>query len=194
MCALVGVIVLLPLIVLLMLCIRIKLGGPVFFLQERGGKDGKRFKIMKFRTMLDAYDEAGQLLPDEQRLTPFGLFLRNSSLDELPALFNVLRGQMSLVGPRPFISDYLDYYTPHQKQRHMVKPGITGWAQVNGRNALTWEEKFELDIWYVKRQTFKLDAKIFYMTFKRVLGQKDISSADHATMPNFIEISKMSRD
>ncbi|MCH9756778.1 MAG: sugar transferase [Gammaproteobacteria bacterium] len=187
-------IVLSPLFLLLILLVRLNLGSPVFFSQERGGKGGTRFKILKFRTMVDSYDKDKQLLPDEQRLTKFGKFLRNSSLDELPALLNVLQGQMSIVGPRPFVADYLEYYDAHQKQRHLVKPGITGWAQINGRNAITWDEKFEFDIWYVERQTFLLDLKIILLTFKRVFKQADISNEAHATMPSFIELSNKNEE
>ena len=143
--------------------------------------------------MLEAYDDAGKLLPDEQRLTAFGLFLRRSSLDELPALFNVFLGHMSFVGPRPFLADYLEHYDDHQNQRHLVKPGITGWAQINGRNTLSWDEKFELDIWYIERQKFSLDLKIFFLTLVRVFKQKDISNIEHATMPNFIEVSTLNK-
>ncbi|MDF1645938.1 MAG: sugar transferase [Legionellaceae bacterium] len=145
-----------PLLVCLALCVRLMLGAPVFFRQERGGKNGSHFKIIKFRTMVDLYDEKGCLLPDEKRLTRFGSFLRKTSLDEIPALFNVIRGEMSLVGPRPLLVEYLEHYDEYQMRRHLVTPGITGWAQVKGRNSLTWDEKFRFDIDYVERQSFFL--------------------------------------
>ncbi len=175
----------LPTLLILWAMIRIKLGSPVLFSQMRPGLQGKPFRMIKFRTMTDARDSAGNLLSDAQRLTPFGAWLRNSSLDELPGLWNVLLGDMSLVGPRPLLMQYLDRYTPKQARRHEVKPGVTGWAQVNGRNAISWEEKFSLDIWYVDNQSFTLDLKIIWMTVLRVLGQKDISAAGSATMPEF---------
>lgn len=175
-----------PVILCLMVLIRIKLGKPVFFFQERGGINGTVFKIIKFRTMLNSYDADHNLLPDEQRLTRFGRFLRSSSLDELPSLFNVLRGEISLVGPRPLLAEYLEYYNDHQKKRHLVTPGITGWAQVNGRNAISWEHKFDLDFWYVNHQSMLLDMKILWLTFLRVVNRKDINSDGHATMPKFV--------
>ena len=174
-----------PIILLLIVIIRIKLGKSVFFLQDRGGMNGTVVKIIKFRTMLNSYDINNNPLPDADRLTNFGRFLRSSSLDELPSLFNVLRGDISLVGPRPFVAEYLQYYNDHQKQRHIVKPGITGWAQVNGRNTINWEQKFELDIWYVTHQCFKLDIKIMWLTFLRVVHRDNINNDAHATMPRF---------
>ena len=175
-----------PLILFLMILIRLKLGKSVFFRQERGGRHGRIFNIIKFKSMLNNCDTDNHLLPDEQRLTPFGRFLRRSSLDEVPSLFNVIRGDMSLVGPRPFIADYLEHYNDYQKTRHKVQPGITGWAQVNGRNAISWEQKFDLDIWYVEPQRMFLDIKIFWLTFQRLIKPKDIHNEGHATMPRFM--------
>jgi lipopolysaccharide/colanic/teichoic acid biosynthesis glycosyltransferase len=168
------------------LLVRIKLGSPVIFRQVRPGLYGKPFVLYKFRTMTEARDEQGNLLPDELRLTPLGRFLRSTSLDELPELFNVLKGDMSLVGPRPLLMDYLDRYTPEQARRHETKPGITGWVQVNGRNALTWEEKFKLDVWYVDNWSLWLDVKILFMTVLKVLKREGINADGHATMPEFL--------
>jgi len=162
-----------------------ELGSPVLFRQVRPGLHGKPFVMYKFRTMTEERDDKGNLLPDEKRLTPFGARLRAWSLDELPELFNVLKGEMSLVGPRPLLMEYLDRYTPEQFRRHEVKPGITGWAQVNGRNALTWEEKFNLDVWYVDNWTVWLDIKILFLTMLKVLRREGISAPGHATMPEF---------
>jgi sugar transferase EpsL len=162
-----------------------ELGKPVLFRQVRPGLNGKPFVMYKFRTMTEERDAEGRLLPDEKRLTPFGRFLREYSLDELPEFFNVLRGEMSLVGPRPLRMEYLDRYTPEQARRHEVKPGITGWAQVNGRNALPWEEKFKLDVWYVDNWTIWLDLKILWLTVVKVLRREGISAHGHATMPEF---------
>jgi lipopolysaccharide/colanic/teichoic acid biosynthesis glycosyltransferase len=162
-----------------------ELGKPVLFRQVRPGLNGKPFVMYKFRTMTEERDAEGRLLPDEKRLTPFGCFLREYSLDELPEFFNVLRGEMSLVGPRPLRMEYLDRYTPEQARRHEVKPGITGWAQVNGRNALPWEEKFKLDVWYVDNWTIWLDLKILWLTLVKVLRREGISAHGHATMPEF---------
>ncbi len=183
--ALVGLIVLSPLMAVLAALIRLKLGSPVLFRQVRPGLHGKPFTLYKFRTMTDLRDENGKLLPDEMRLTPFGRMLRKFSLDELPQLINVLKGDLSLVGPRPLLMEYLSRYTPEQARRHEVRPGITGWAQVNGRNALTWEKKFELDVWYVDNRTFWLDLKIIWMTVLKVLKAEGISHAGHATMVEF---------
>jgi sugar transferase EpsL len=169
----------------LAILIRIKLGNPVFFLQIRPGLNGKAFKILKFRTMLDVSDSDGNLLPDEIRLTPFGKFLRSLSLDELPELWNVFKGDMSLVGPRPFLMEYLPLYNSEQNRRHGVRPGITGWAQVNGRNTISWEEKFELDLWYVDNQNFWLDLKILFLTIQKVFEREGISSKGDTTMPKF---------
>jgi len=183
--ALVALIVLFPLILLLMILIALKLGSPVFFSQVRPGKEGATFRMIKFRSMLVAYDDRGQLLPDDQRLTSFGKFLRSTSLDELPELWNVLKGEMSLVGPRPLLEEYLPLYNEEQKRRHEVRPGITGWAQVNGRNALSWEEKFKLDVWYVKNQSFWLDIKILFLTVKKVFRREDICTAGHVSAEKF---------
>lgn len=157
-----GLILLAPVIGIVAVCIRRKLGSPVIFSQVRPGLHGKPFKMVKFRTMLDAFDAEGNPLPDSQRMTRFGSFLRSSSLDELPELWNVLKGDMSLVGPRPLLMEYLPFYSQEQYRRHEVRPGITGWAQVNGRNALSWEDKFRLDVWYVDNRSFWLDCKIFF--------------------------------
>ena len=165
--------------------IYIKLGHPVFFSQVRPGLRGQAFKMVKFRTMTDARGEDGQLLPDAERLTPFGRFLRASSLDELPELWNVVKGEMSLVGPRPLLMEYLPLYSTEQARRHHVRPGITGWAQVNGRNALSWDEKFKLDVWYVDHRSLWLDIKILWLTVKKVLVREGISAAGEATMPRF---------
>ena len=174
----------LPLL-LLALLVRTKLGSPVFFRQTRPGLHGKPFEMVKFRTMTDARGADGALLPDAVRLTPFGHFLRSSSLDELPELWNVLKGEMSLVGPRPLLMEYLPLYTPQQYRRHEVRPGVTGWAQVNGRNAISWEEKFALDVWYVENQSFWLDVKILFLTVKKVLVKDGISASGEATMTKF---------
>ncbi len=175
-----------PVLVTIALLVRIKLGSPILFRQQRPGLYGRPFTLLKFRTMTDAHDADGNLLPDEQRLTSFGQFLRRTSLDELPELFNVLKGDMSLVGPRPLLMQYLDRYTPQQMRRHEVKPGITGWAQVNGRNALTWEQKFALDIWYVDHLSLWLDLKIILLTIWKVLRREGISREGFATMPEFM--------
>ena len=174
----------LPLLVLVWL-IRRKLGSPVFFRQVRPSMHGKPFTMVKFRTMTDECGPDGKPLSDAVRLTPFGRFLRTTSLDELPELWNVLKGDMSLVGPRPLLMEYLPLYTPEQARRHEVRPGITGWAQINGRNALSWEDKFALDVWYVDNQTFWLDLKILFLTVKKVLMRDGISATGEATMPKF---------
>ncbi len=161
------------------------LGKPVIFKQKRPGLQGEIFEMVKFRSMRDATDENGEPLPDSERLTPFGEKLRNSSLDELPGLWNVFKGDMSLVGPRPLLVEYLPLYSPEQAKRHNVKPGITGWAQVNGRNAVSWEKKFELDTWYVANQSFWLDIKILFLTVKKVFAQSDINAEGEATMSKF---------
>ncbi len=165
--------------------VRRKLGSPAFFRQVRPGMHGQPFEMVKFRTMTDARGPDGALLPDADRLTPFGRFLRASSLDELPELWNVLKGEMSLVGPRPLLMEYLPLYSPQQARRHEVRPGITGWAQVNGRNALGWDEKFKLDVWYVDHRSLWLDIKILWLTVKKVLVREGISAAGEATMPRF---------
>jgi lipopolysaccharide/colanic/teichoic acid biosynthesis glycosyltransferase len=183
--AVAGLMVLAPLIVVLMVVVRLKLGSPIFFRQVRPGLAGVPFGMVKFRTMTDATDSAGNLLPDAQRLTGFGAFLRASSLDELPELWNVVRGDMSLVGPRPLLMEYLPLYTPEQFRRHAVRPGVTGWAQVNGRNSLSWEEKFALDVWYVDNRSFLLDLKIILLTMKSVLWRTGISQEGHVTAEKF---------
>ena len=174
----------LPLAVVTLL-VRRKLGHPAFFRQVRPGLHGQPFEMVKFRTMTDARGPDGALLPDADRLTPFGRFLRASSLDELPELWNVLKGDMSLVGPRPLLMEYLPLYSPEQARRHEVRPGITGWAQVNGRNALGWADKFKLDVWYVDHRSLWLDIKILWLTVKKVLVRDGISAAGEATMPRF---------
>lgn len=174
-----------PILLMVALLVRLKLGTPVFFRQKRPGLKAQIFEMVKFRTMTDACDDLGQLLPDAIRLTPFGQFLRSASLDELPELWNVLRGDMSLVGPRPLLVQYLNRYSPRQARRHEVRPGITGLAQVMGRNALSWEEKFEWDVRYVETQSFGLDVKILFLTIKAVFFRTGISAAGEATMPEF---------
>lgn len=176
---------LLPLMVALMLLVRLRLGTPALFSQFRPGLNGHPFLMFKLRTMTDAHDSDGRLLPDSDRLTPFGRFLRATSLDELPELWNVLKGDMSLVGPRPLLMEYLPLYSPEQARRHDVRPGITGWAQVNGRNALSWEEKFKLDVWYVERSSLWLDIKILWLTVRKVLVREGISADGEATMSKF---------
>ncbi|PMG74829.1 sugar transferase [Shewanella sp. 10N.286.51.B7] len=175
----------LPVILVVSLFIRFKLGSPILFTQNRPGLNGKIFKMMKFRTMLDGKDKHGNLLPDDERMTKFGAFLRSTSLDELPGLFNVLKGDMSLVGPRPLLVQYLPLYSNEQARRHNVRPGITGWAQVNGRNAISWEKKFKLDVWYVDNQSFLLDIKILLLTVKKVFVREGISADGHVTIEPF---------
>lgn len=186
--ALLALLLLLPVIAFVALLVRLKLGSPVIFRQRRPGLGGRPFIIYKFRTMLDLYDEDGRELPAEQRVTPFGRFLRRASLDELPELINVIKGEMSLVGPRPLRMRYLSRYTPEQYRRHEVKPGITGWAQVNGRNALTWEGRFDLDVWYVDNWNNWLDVKILWMTVFSVLKREGISASgsDTTVMDEFM--------
>jgi sugar transferase EpsL len=174
-----------PILVLLALIVRLAIGRPVLFRQQRPGLGGRPFTLLKLRTMRDIRDGTGDSLPDAERLTRFGRFLRSASLDELPELLNVLRGDMSLVGPRPLLMEYLGRYTPEQARRHEVRPGITGWAQVNGRNAVTWEEKFRLDVWYVDNRSLGLDLRILWRTVVEVLRGKGISAEGHATMPVF---------
>lgn len=174
-----------PVIVTSAVLIKKKLGSPVIFKQTRPGKDGQPFEIYKFRTMTDERDAKGELLPDAERLTDFGKMLRKLSIDELPQLLNVLKGDISLVGPRPLLMQYLPLYNEHQKRRMEVRPGITGWAQVNGRNNISWEEKFDLDVWYVDHQSFILDLYIIYLTVVKVFKQSDISQDGHATVPAF---------
>lgn len=174
-----------PVIAAVALAVRVKLGSPVFFRQERPGLHGRPFRMVKFRTMRDAADAEGRPLPDEQRLTRFGRLLRSSSLDELPELWNVLRGDMSLVGPRPLLTEYLPLYSARHARRHEVRPGLTGWAQVNGRNALTWPERLDLDAWYVEHRSLALDLRILLRTVGTVFGRRGISHAGHATMKPF---------
>jgi sugar transferase EpsL len=174
-----------PLLLILSILIRVKLGAPILFQQERPGLHGQPFMMYKFRTMTDDRDSDGELLPDDKRFTKFGKLLRSTSLDELPELFNVLKGEMSLVGPRPLLMRYLNRYSPEQARRHEAKPGITGWAQVNGRNAISWKKKFELDVWYVDNNNLLVDIKILFLTIKKVLIREGISQADHPTMREF---------
>ena len=180
-----GLLLLLPLMALIALMVRSKLGPPIFFKQSRPGLNGRIFNILKFRTMTNERDQNGVLLSDKVRLTKFGKFLRSTSLDELPGLWNVLKGDMSLVGPRPLLVEYLPLYSEKQSRRHEVKPGITGWAQVNGRNAISWDEKFDLDVWYVDNQSIWLDIKILWMTVKKVIVRDGISQSNHVTMDKF---------
>jgi len=181
----VSLVVLLPVLGALALVVRLSLGSPVLFRQVRPGFRGRPFAMVKFRTMRDVVDVHGRALPDAERLTRFGRFLRSTSLDELPELWNVLRGEMSLVGPRPLLMEYLPLYTPDQARRHEVRPGITGWAQVNGRNALSWEEKFAFDVWYVDHRSFWLDLKILLLTLRKVFLREGISQTGQATMERF---------
>ncbi len=188
-----GILVLLPIFLVVAGLIALKLGRPVFFTQERPGLRGEPFKMIKFRTMTNERDEEGNLLPNEKRMTRFGSFLRSYSLDELPELFNVLKGDMSLVGPRPLLMDYLPYFSEEEHRRHEVKPGITGWSQVNGRNAIGWDKKLELDVWYVENQSFWLDWKILWLTIVKVLKREGITHEGHVGMPRFDEYVKKQR-
>lgn len=174
-----------PLLLAIAILIRFSLGSPVLFFQLRPGLYGRPFRMVKFRTMSDRRDGSGELLPDAERLTRLGRFLRSTSLDELPELWNVLKGDMSMVGPRPLLMEYLPLYTPQQARRHEVRPGVTGWAQMNGRNALSWEEKFELDVWYVNNRSLWLDVKIIFLTVRKVLMRDGVSADGEATMPRF---------
>ena len=174
-----------PIYIVISLLIFFKMGSPILFRQKRPGYKEKIFGIYKFRTMTNEKDANGNLLPDDKRLVGIGKFIRSTSLDELPQLFNVLKGEMSFVGPRPLLIEYLDLYNETQKRRHDVKPGITGWAQVNGRNAISWEQKFEYDVWYVDNQSFLLDIKILWLTFLKVVKRSDISSSTSSTMEKF---------
>ena len=180
-----GFIAISPVLIIIALLIKVRMGSPVLFCQQRPGMNGEPFYMFKFRTMTNARDEKGKLLPDKQRLTKLGRFLRSTSLDELPELWNVLKGDMSLVGPRPLLMQYLNRYTPEQARRHEARPGVTGWAQVNGRNAISWEEKFELDVWYVDHQTFWLDIRILLVTMGKVFQRDGISADGEATMEEF---------
>ncbi len=183
--ALLGALLLSPVFVIVAICLFISNRGSIFFLQRRSGYNEKTFTIIKFKTMNDRTDALGNLLPDSQRLTKVGSIVRKSSLDEIPQLFNVLKGEMSLVGPRPLLVEYLPLYNEYQKRRHEVKPGITGWAQVNGRNSIGWQEKFDLDVWYVDHVSFALDLKILFLTLKKVFIRDGISAQGHATMDYF---------
>jgi sugar transferase EpsL len=180
-----ALIALAPILLLIAILARLKLGSPVLFCQHRPGLRGQPFTVCKFRTMTETRNESGNLLADSERLTPFGEFMRNTSIDELPEFINVLKGDMSLVGPRPLLMQYLDRYTPEQARRHEVKPGITGWAQVNGRNAITWEDKFKLDVWYVDNASLWLDLKIIYMTIWKIIKRKGISQPGHVTAEEY---------
>lgn len=183
---LIATVLLSPILIITAILVSRKLGSPIFFTQVRPGKDGKPFKMVKFRTMRDAIDAQGNPLPDSERLTPFGRRLRSTSIDELPELWNVIKGEMSLVGPRPLLMEYLPLYSPEQATRHDLKPGMTGWAQINGRNAISWEDKFKLDTWYVQHQSLWLDIKIMALTVKKVLVRDGISAEGEATMPRFL--------
>lgn len=183
--SLIALIFLLPLMLLIYLLVRINLGSPAFFLQERVGKDNKIFKMIKFRTMKNSTDKNGNLLSDNERVTKFGSFLRSFSLDELPELINILKGDMSLVGPRALLVQYLGLYNDEQIRRHEVLPGLTGWAQINGRNSITWSEKFKLDVWYVDNWSLWLDIKIFFLTFWKVLKREGINQSESVTMEYF---------
>lgn len=180
-----GLLLLSPIILIVALQVRGKLGSPVLFRQIRPGMHGKPFEMIKFRTMKDAVDAEGNSLPDSERMTAFGQFLRATSLDELPELWNVLKGQMSLVGPRPLLMEYLPLYSEEQYRRHQMRPGITGWAQVNGRNAISWEDKFKLDVWYVDNRSFWLDMKVLFLTVKKVVVRDGISGEGETTMSKF---------
>lgn len=178
--------ILLPFLLVIVIVVRMRIGSPILFRQTRPGLNGNPFTLYKFRTMTDEHDVDGKLLPDSERLTKIGRFLRSTSLDELPELFNVVKGDMSLVGPRPLLMQYLERYTPEQARRHEVKPGITGWAQINGRNAITWEEKFEHDVWYVDNQSLLLDLKILFVTIVSVLKREGINQPGHVTSEEFM--------
>lgn len=181
----VGLVLLSPVLILIAFMILREMGSPVLFRQTRPGRDGKPFQMVKFRTMRSAIDGSGRPLPDSERLTKLGSFLRSSSLDELPELWNVLKGEMSLVGPRPLLMEYLPLYSSEQARRHEVRPGVTGWAQVNGRNAISWNEKFALDVWYVDNRSLWLDLKIIWLTIRKVVKREGISAAGEATMSRF---------
>jgi lipopolysaccharide/colanic/teichoic acid biosynthesis glycosyltransferase len=183
--ALLGLILLSPLLILLIIILSIANNGKPFFFQQRPGKGGKLFKIVKFKTMNEKKDKSGRLLPDMQRVTKVGRFIRKYSLDELPNLWNILSGNMSMIGPRPLMKEYLPLYNAKQAKRHDICPGITGWAQINGRNAISWEQKFKLDIWYVENLSFALDLKIFFLTVKRIFQTKNVNSSDQQTMEFF---------
>ncbi|WP_195939348.1 sugar transferase [Romboutsia sp. 1001713B170131_170501_G6] len=184
-CSGLGLIILSPMLIITAILIRIKLGSPIFFTQDRVGKDGKIFRMIKFRTMLDTNDKWGEPLPDEERLTPFGKLLRSTSIDELPELVNVLKGDMSLVGPRPLLVEYKELYSEEQFRRHEVRPGITGWAQINGRNTVAWDDRFKMDVDYVDSYSLLLDIKILFMTVGKVVKRDGISQEGHVTMEKF---------
>lgn len=184
--SLLAIIILSPLLAVTAVLVKTKLGSPVLFKQERPGKDEKIFTLMKFRTMTDERDENGELLPDEVRLTKFGKFLRSTSIDELPELFNILKGDMSVIGPRPLLVEYIPRYNEHQHRRHEVRPGLSGWAQVNGRNTVSWEDKFDMDVHYVDNYSFAMDVKILFMTVLNVLKKEGINSETSATMEVFM--------
>jgi sugar transferase EpsL len=188
-----AIILLAPVLILLMILIRIKLGGPVFFTQNRPGLGAKVFKMVKFRSMTNERDEKGELLPDQMRITTLGRFLRRTSLDELPELINVLRGDMSVIGPRPLLVKYLPFYTKREMKRHEVRPGITGWAQVNGRNLLNWDKRLELDVEYVETMSIGLDIRIVFKTINEVLSQKDVLEVSSETVPDFDDYRKQTQ-
>lgn len=175
----------LPVVILVAAVVRIRIGSPILFRQQRPGLNGRPFIILKFRTMRDALDTKGQPLPDAERMTSFGSFLRSTSLDELPELFNVLKGDMSLVGPRPLLMEYLPLYSTEQARRHEVRPGITGWAQINGRNAISWGQRFQLDVWYIDNHSILLDLKILWLTMTKVLKRENVNESGQATMSKF---------
>ena len=184
-CSLIGVLILSPIFILVCIALLIANRGNIFFIQKRPGRGGKIFSIMKFKTMTDNRNSKGELLPDAERLTKVGQFIRSTSLDEIPQLINVLKGDMSIIGPRPLLPEYIPLYSTEQARRHEVRPGITGWAQVNGRNAISWGDKFKLDVWYVDHLSFKLDFKIFFLTLKKVFKREGISSDTSVTMEPF---------
>lgn len=181
----IGLVLLFPFLIVMAVLVKVKLGSPIFFIQERVGKDNRLFKMIKFRTMLDALDESGKQLSDNERLTDFGRILRATSIDELPELINVFKGDMSIVGPRPLLKQYLPLYSREQLRRHEVRPGITGWAQINGRNAISWGEKFKHDVWYIENCSLWLDIKIIFMTVKKVFVREGINQDDRVTMEYF---------
>jgi lipopolysaccharide/colanic/teichoic acid biosynthesis glycosyltransferase len=192
--SLMAIVLLAPVLILLIILIRVKLGGPVFFTQERPGLGGKAFKMVKFRSMTNERDEQGELLPDQVRITTLGRFLRKTSLDELPELFNVLLGDMSVIGPRPLLMKYLPYYTEREMKRHQVRPGITGWAQVNGRNLLNWDKRLEMDMEYVETMTLWLDIRILFRTINDVIRQKDVLEVSSETVPDFDDYRKQNQN
>lgn len=189
--AVIGLLLLAPIFIAVTVGLYFANNGKPFFFQQRPGKKGQLFNIIKFKTMNDKKDPDGVLLPDKDRLTKIGIFVRKTSLDEIPQLLNVLKGEMSLIGPRPLLPEYLPLYNAEQQRRHDVKPGITGWAQVNGRNAISWEQKFELDVWYVDHISFNLDVRIFFLTLKKVIATKEITAEGHATMPRFDDVKRI---